>query len=183
MKKTKLSIQEICAIAIMTAVTVVLAQVSIPMPMLVPMTMQTFAVTLAGILLGAKGGAISMGIYLLLGAVGVPVFTGFKGGLQSLVGPTGGFLLSFPLMAYVIGRGTELRKQKGMFTLLLILGTISNYVVGVAMYCVVMNSSVWTAVTACVLPFIPTAVIKAVLAAALGLKLRERLRFVYRPAI
>ena len=97
MKKTKLSIQEICAIAIMTAVTVVLAQVSIPMPMLVPMTMQTFAVTLAGILLGAKGGAISMGIYLLLGAVGVPVFTGFKGGLQVWSDQPEGFYCRFRL--------------------------------------------------------------------------------------
>ena len=174
-KQSKLSVQDICIIAIMTAVTAVLAQISIPLPMMVPMTMQTFAVTLAGILLGAKRGAVSMIIYLLLGAVGAPVFTGLKGGLQSLAGPTGGFLLSFPVMAYIIGKGIELRKKKGMFTLLLIVGTVSNYVVGVAMYCVVMESTVWTAVTACVLPFIPTAVIKAILAAALGLRLRDRL--------
>ena len=174
-KQSKLSVQDICIIAIMTAVTAVLAQISIPLPMMVPMTMQTFAVTLAGILLGAKRGAVSMIIYLLLGAVGAPVFTGLKGGLQSLAGPTGGFLLSFPVMAYIIGKGIELRKKKGMFTLLLIVGTVSNYVVGVAMYCVVMESTVWTAVTACVLPFIPTAVIKAILATALGLRLRDRL--------
>lgn len=174
-KQSKLSVQDICIIAIMTAVTAVLAQISIPLPMMVPMTMQTFAVTLARILLGAKRGAVSMIIYLLLGAVGAPVFTGLKGGLQSLAGPTGGFLLSFPVMAYIIGKGIELRKKKGMFTLLLIVGTVSNYVVGVAMYCVVMESTVWTAVTACVLPFIPTAVIKAILAAALGLRLRDRL--------
>lgn len=175
MKQSKFSIQDICFIAIMTAITAVMAQISIPLPMMVPMTMQTFAVTLAGILLGAKRGAVSMVIYLLLGAAGGPVFTGLKGGLQSLVGPTGGFLLSFPIMAYIIGRGMELRKKKGMFTLLLIAGTVSNYVVGVIIYCIVMDSSVWTAVTACVLPFIPTAVIKAVLAAALGLKVRDSL--------
>ena len=175
MKQSKLSIQEICSIAIMTAITAVMAQISIPLPMMVPMTMQTFAVTLAGIVLGAKCGSIAMGIYLLLGAVGVPVFSGFKGGLQSLVGPTGGFLLSFPLMAYIIGKGMELRKQKGMFVLLLCVGTISNYVVGVLMYCVVMDSSVWTAITACVLPFVPSAVIKAVLAAVMGLQLRKQL--------
>lgn len=175
MKQSKLSIQEICSIAIMTAITAVMAQISIPLPMMVPMTMQTFAVTLAGIVLGSKCGSIAMGIYLLLGAVGVPVFSGFKGGLQSLVGPTGGFLLSFPLMAYIIGKGMELRKQKGLFVLLLCVGTISNYVVGVLMYCVVMDSSVWTAITACVLPFVPSAVIKAVLAAVMGLQLRKQL--------
>lgn len=174
-KQSKLSVQDICIIAIMTAVTAVLAQISIPFPMMVPMTMQTFAVTLAGVLLGAKRGAVSMIIYLLLGAVGVPVFTGLKGGLQCLAGPTGGFLLSFPVMAYIIGKGIELRKKKGMFTLLLIVGTVFNYVAGAAVYCAVMESSVWTAVTACVLPFIPTAVIKAILAAVLGQKLRDRL--------
>ena len=175
MKQSKLSIQEICLIAIMTAITAVMAQISIPLPMMVPMTMQTFAVTLAGIILGAKCGSIAMGVYLLLGAVGVPVFSGFKGGLQSLVGPTGGFLLSFPIMAYIIGKGMELRKQKGMFVLLLCVGTISNYVVGVLMYCVVMDSSVWTAITACVLPFVPSAIIKAVLASVLGIRLRNQL--------
>lgn len=92
-----------------------------------------------------------------------------------MVGPTGGFLLSFPLMAYIIGKGMELRKQKGMFVLLLCVGTISNYVVGVLMYCVVMDSSAWTAITACVLPFVPSAVIKAVLAAVMGLQLRKQL--------
>lgn len=175
MKQSKFSLQDICFIAIMTAITAVMAQISIPLPMMVPMTMQTFAVTLAGILLGAKRGTVSMVVYLLLGAAGVPVFTGLKGGLQSIVGPTGGFLLSFPIMAYIIGRGIELRKKKGMFALLLTVGTVSNYVVGVIVYCIVMDSSVWTAVTACVLPFIPTAVIKAVLAAALGQKVRESL--------
>lgn len=175
MKQSKLSIQEICLIAIMTAITAVMAQISIPLPMMVPMTMQTFAVTLAGIILGAKCGSIAMGVYLLLGAVGVPVFSGFKGGLQILIGPTGGFLLSFPIMAYIIGKGIELRRQKGMFTLLLCVGTIANYVVGVLMYCVVMESSVWTAITACVLPFVPSAIIKAVLASVLGIRLRKQL--------
>lgn len=92
-----------------------------------------------------------------------------------MIGPTGGFLLSFPIMAYIIGKGIELRRQKGMFTLLLCVGTIANYVVGVLMYCVVMESSVWTAITACVLPFVPSAIIKAVLASVLGIRLRNQL--------
>lgn len=175
MSQSKISIQDICGIAIMTAITAVMAQISIPMPLGVPMTMQTFAVALAGIILGSKRGAISMVIYVLLGAFGVPVFAGFSGGLAKLVGPTGGFLFSFPIMAYIIGKGMELRRKKGMFTLMLILGTVSNYVVGVVMYCILMNASVVTGFTACVLPFIPTAIIKAVLAAVLGLQIHKQL--------
>lgn len=175
MKESKISIQDICGIAIMTAITAVMAQISIPMPLGVPMTLQTFAVTLAAIILGAKRGATSMLIYLLLGAVGVPVFAGFAGGLPKIIGPTGGFLISFPIMAYIIGKGMELRHKKGMFTLMVILGTIANYVVGVAMYCIIMKASVITGFTACVLPFIPTAIIKAVLAAVLGLQIHKQL--------
>ena len=175
MQKSKISIQDICSIAIMTALIAVMAQISIPMPLGVPMTMQTFAITLAGIVLGSKRGALSAIVYLLLGAVGVPVFAGFSGGAQSLIGPTGGFLISFPIMAFLIGLGVELKKKKGMFLLFLILGTVSNYVVGVAMFCIVTQSPVITGITACVLPFIPTAIIKAAVASVLGLQIQRRL--------
>lgn len=175
MSDKKLSIQDLCSIAIMTAVIAVMAQISIPMPLGVPMTMQTFAVTLAGVILGSRKGCFSVLIYILLGAIGVPVFAGFKAGLQNLIGPTGGFLISFPLMAYLIGKGVELRHKKGIFTFFLILGTVINYAVGLIMFCVMMKASLQAGFTACVLPFIPTAVVKAVLAALLGLQIRKQL--------
>ena len=175
MKRSKNSVQDLCSIAIMAAITAVMAQIAIPMPMGVPLTMQTFAVTLAGVILGSKKGGMSILVYILLGAIGVPVFAEFSGGIQNLIGPTGGFIISFPIMAYVIGLGVEMRKKKGMFTFMLILGTLLNYVVGVVMFCIVMDSSVMTAISACVLPFIPTAIIKAVVAAVLGLQIRKRL--------
>ena len=78
-------------------------------------------------------------------------------------------------MAYLIGVGTKLRKQKGMFLLFLIFGTAANYAVGVLMFCILMKASFWTGFTACVLPFLPTAVIKAAAASVLGLKLQVRL--------
>lgn len=97
------SIQDICMIGVLTAVIVIMAQIAIPMPLGVPMTMQTFAVTLAAIILGPKNSAVASIVYLLLGAVGLPVFSNFTGGFSRLAGPTGGFLLSFPIMAYIIG--------------------------------------------------------------------------------
>ena len=84
-------------VSLMAAVTVIMAQIAIPMPAGIPMTLQTLAVTLAGVILGSKRGAISMLVYLLLGAVGLPVFSGFRGGFAMFVGPTGGFLISFPI--------------------------------------------------------------------------------------
>ena len=103
MQKTNFKTLDLCMIGVVTAVIVIMAQISIPMPLGVPMTMQTFAITLAGIILGSKKGAVASLIYVLLGAVGVPVFANFSGGYQLLVGPTGGFIISFPIMAFIIG--------------------------------------------------------------------------------
>lgn len=175
MKTSKITLSDLCSIAVFTAVIAIMSQLSVPMPMGVPMTMQTFAITLSAVVLGAKKSAVAAFIYLLLGAVGVPVFAGFSGGLQALVDPSGGFLISFPLMAYLIGYGVEHRQIKGMFTLFIIIGTLANYAFGVLMFCLITQSGVMAALTACVIPFIPTAVIKAVLAAGLGLQIRSKL--------
>ena len=162
--KSKFSVRDICYAGLFAAVIAVMAQISIPMPLGVPMTMQTFAITLAAVVLGSKLSAIASLVYLALGAVGVPVLANFSGGFDKFVGPTGGFLISFPLMAYIIGLVTAV-----------IVGTVVNYVVGVAMFVVVAHSTIAVGITACVLPFIPTAIIKAVLACAIGLNLRKRI--------
>ena len=107
--KSKFSVRDICYAGLFAAVIAVMAQISIPMPLGVPMTMQTFAITLAAVVLGSKLSAIASLVYLALGAVGVPVLANFSGGFDKFVGPTGGFLISFPLMAYIIGLGVEHR--------------------------------------------------------------------------
>ena len=168
--------KETCYAGLFAAVIAIMAQISIPMPGGVPMTMQTFAVTLAAIVLGAKLSTVSTVIYLILGAAGVPVLAGFTGGLAKFVGPTGGFLISFPLMAFVIGWGVEHRKAfPGAFVVALVAGTVLNYVVGVAMFCALTQSTLAAGITACVLPFIPTAIIKAILASVVGFAVRKRL--------
>ena len=174
--KNSFTIYDMCTIAIFTAIISVLAQIAIPMPSGVPFTLQTFAITLTAVVLGAKKGAVAVLIYLLIGAVGVPVFTNFRGGLQAFVGPTGGFLLSFPVMTFLIGFGAEKREIKWFYPLMLILGTIVNYIVGIILYCFVMSSTVSTAFFACVLPFIPSTIITSILASMLGLKIKKRLR-------
>lgn len=176
MTKAKLSTQDVCTISLCTAVIAIMAQISVPMPVGVPMTMQTFAIMLTSIILGAKKGAAASLIYVLLGSAGVPVLANFAGGFQHLTGPTGGFLLSFPVMAYIIGLGAEkFHRANGGFIICIILSTVVNYSAGLAVFCLVTQSSVWAGFTACVLPFIPTAVIKAVLAAIIGLKIHRRL--------
>ena len=168
-QNSKFSVRDICYAGLFAAVIAVMAQISIPMPLGVPMTMQTFAITLAAVVLGSKLSAIATLVYLMLGAVGVPVLANFSGGIDKFVGPTGGFLISFPIMAYIIGLGVEHRDAfKGAFPVAVVVGTVVNYIVGVILFVIVAHSTVSVAVSACVLPFIPTAIIKAVLACVLG---------------
>lgn len=175
-KKSRFSVKEICLVGLFTAVIAVMAQISIPMPMGVPMTMQTFAITLAAVILGGKLSALSCLVYIILGAAGVPVLANFSGGIAKFVGPTGGFLLSFPIMALIIGLAAEYRhKFKGLFTAGLIAGTVVNYIIGVVMFCALTGSTVAAGIAACVAPFIPTAIIKAIAASVIGFQLRKRL--------
>ena len=124
--RTSFSAKDLCQIGIFTALIVVCSQLSIPMPAGVPMTLQTLIIPIAGIVLGAKRGTIAACLYVLLGAVGLPVFAGFTGGLGILFGMTGGFILSFPLMALFAGLGS--RRNKKMPTMAgLVTGAVVNY--------------------------------------------------------
>lgn len=177
MKKNSLHTRNLCMIGLFTAVIAIMAQIIIPMPFGVPMTMQTFAITLAGIILGSKHGAVASIIYVAIGTIGLPVFAGFTGGWQSIVGPTGGFILSFPIMAYIIGLGMELRsKWKGFPIISLFLGTALNLLCGTGMFCLITGSDFLVGLATCVVPFIPASIIKAVFAYVFGFNIRKRLQ-------
>ncbi len=86
------------------------AQVQIPHNP-VPFTLQTFFVLLSGAMLGKRNGCLSMALYLLFGAVGLPVFSGAGFGLARIIGPTGGYLLAFPVAAFFVGYFVPLRQE------------------------------------------------------------------------
>ncbi len=151
----------IARIGVFTALIAVSSQLSIPMPAGVPMTLQTLVIPLAGILLGAMDGTIATLVYLLLGAIGLPVFAGFAGGVGVLFGMTGGFLLSFPVMAYFAGawyHGKKVRTALG-----LIVGAVINYAVGTVLFVILTKSTFAYAFSVCVLPFLPTAILKIII--------------------
>lgn len=159
--------------SLFAALTAVLAQISIPLPGGVPLTMQTLAISLAGVILGSKRGFTSILVYVLLGAIGLPVFANFSGGIDKIVGPTGGFILSFPLMALVIGLISEKTKNKFLILLAMILGSIVNYTIGAAQFSVVTNSSLGHAFAVCVAPFIIVGLVKAALATVFGSYIKD----------
>ena len=90
-------------IALLAAILVVCSQITIPFPGSVPITLQTFAIALIAYIMGSYKGALTLIIYLGLGAIGLPVFAGFKGGFDTLIGPTGGYLIGFLPMIVLIG--------------------------------------------------------------------------------
>lgn len=108
-KKRKNKVADLTQVALFAAITAVLSQITIPMPSGVPITIQTFAVALCGYFLGYKKGTAAIAVYILLGAVGIPVFTGMKGGLVCLVSVTGGFIWGFLPFAALCGVGFKAR--------------------------------------------------------------------------
>ena len=100
---TKLSVYQMAAAALMTAVLCVLGPLSIPIGP-VPISLTNFVIYITLYLLGTKLGTLSYCIYLLLGTAGLPIFSGYSGGLAKLAGPTGGYLVGFIAMAVKIGR-------------------------------------------------------------------------------
>ena len=99
-------LQKMVLAALMAALTAAGAYMVIPIGP-VPIVLQNLFVLLSGLLLGSRWAAASMGIYLLGGALGLPIFAGGSGGLAKLIGPTGGYLVGFPLAAFIIGLVAE----------------------------------------------------------------------------
>ena len=138
MQKT-LSVRRMAQIAVFAAVTAVLSQLSIPMPSGVPITLQTLAVALTGFVLGPALGAAAIGVYLLLGAVGLPVFAQFSGGFGTLIGMTGGFLWGFVPFAALCGLGVR-QKSLPLAAALSLAGLAVCHLLGSAQFSLVTGT-------------------------------------------
>ena len=147
--------------------TALAAQIVIPIGP-IPITGQTFVVLLTGALLGPRLGAIAMITYLLEGASGLPFFSGARGGLFHLMGPTGGYLIAFPAAAYITGAFAEHGWDRRFFTAAaaMAIGSMVIMLSGWAWYSVVMRTSPMLTLFDTVLKFIPGDIIKIALAAA-----------------
>ena len=159
------------------AIVALLAQLSIPLPFSpVPLTGQIFGVFLAGSILGARWSAVSLFVYILLGAVGLPVFHNFQGGLHIVLGPTGGYLWGFILGGYLLGRivrrgDSYINMATGMLICLMVI-----YTTGVLWLSFVSGLAISQAMLIGVLPFIIPDLIKLAAATVLGLQVRRRLK-------
>ena len=167
---------EITMTALMAAVTCILAPLSIPIGP-VPISFTNLAIYLSLYLLGWKKGTISYLIYLLLGLVGLPVFSGFTGGPAKLAGPTGGYIIGFIAMAIIAGLVIDHFHQPWLQLIGMIVGTIICYVLGTAWFCFEAKSTVSGALSICVFPFIPGDLIKMIIAMLIGHEIKNRVRY------
>lgn len=173
MDKKKLSIYQITFMALMAALTCILGPLSLPIGP-VPISLTNFVVYLSVAILGVTYGTASYGIYLLLGAVGLPVFSGFSAGVGRIVGPTGGYLVGFIVMALIGGIIMEVSKRNPVITILgWVLATAVDYLLGTVWFMYVMHYSLGKALAVCVFPFILGDCIKIVAATLLGLEVRK----------
>ncbi len=124
----------------------------------VPLSLATFAVMLAGAVLGKKWGTAAAGLYLLIGIIGIPVFSGFSGGFQKLAGVTGGYLAGYLPCAFFAGLGAERAEREGrkwILPAMMVLGTAVLYTVGTAWFMIQTGNGLGAALGLCVLPFLP----------------------------
>jgi len=129
---------------------------------MVPFTLQVTAISLTGLVLGPKSGALATIVYVLLGAVGAPVFAGFSGGMGVIMRYTGGFILSFPLVALLSGFGAQTGKLSWTYAGL-VSGTALNLVIGMFYFSWYASASIASSFVLAVAPFIPTSAIMIIL--------------------
>ena len=158
--------------ALFAAILCVAAPFSIPVGP-IPITLATFAIYLAAIVLGKKYGTLAVVIYILLGAVGLPVFSGFSGGFQKIVSATGGYIIGYIPCAFIVGAMCEYGGNKKIYGILgVILGTAVLYIIGTYWFMFVSGKELAYALGACILPFIPGDIIKLIVAVIVGYKLK-----------
>lgn len=160
----------VAAIVLLT----VSARIAVPLPGTpVPVTLQELAALVLGVVSGPLDGALSVAAYVLLGALGAPVFSAGNGGLAWLMGPTGGYLLAFPIAALVIGLATERRRPSWMVFPGLVAADLVIYGCGAAQLALVTGRPLSQAIALGVVPFLPGVAFKGVLLILFALSLRR----------
>lgn len=171
-KKKKFKTIDIVYIGLFAALIAVCAWISIPMT--VSFTLQTCAVCLTAGLLGWKRGTLTVLVYILLGMVGLPVFTGFKSGIAAVTGPTGGYIVGFIFTALIVGLAADrLGKRLWVNILFMAIGILVCYLFGTVWFMIAYKVTFVSALTTCVIPFLIPDAVKIAVAAILVNRLKK----------
>lgn len=174
MQNKSLSTQSLAMTGMFTAVLAVLSILQIPMPSGVPITLQTFAVALCGYVLGRRKGTLSIILYLIIGFIGLPVFTGMTGGIGKLFGFTGGFLYGFLFLAFFCGLGIQLQ-NKVLAVIFGIIGLLICHILGAFHYSIIAETGFVPAFLLVSMPYLVKDVLSVIGAYLAALVLRNSL--------
>lgn len=159
--------------ALMAAVLCVLAPISLSVGA-VPVSVATFVIYVMVYIIGYKYAVASVGLYILIGLTGLPVFSGYIGGLSRLAGPTGGYIIGYIFMAFVGGCLLEKIGRKYLQAIIsYVAATVVLYVFGTIWYVVISGSDMWGALVVCVFPFLIFDFVKIIAGVLVGSKMRN----------
>ncbi len=171
-------VRSMCLTAMMTVLLMIGAWITIPT--VPPFTMQTFVLYAMLILLNGKQMTAAVAVYILLGAVGLPVLAGFQGGIGALLGPTGGYLIGFLLISLLHTLPFLVTKPLCRYIVAVTLGTVLTYLCAVIWYAAVFTgmtaAGIGAAAVVCVVPFVLPDIMKASLAYAVCSRLKRRIK-------
>jgi biotin transport system substrate-specific component len=168
--------KQLVLVGMFTAILAIISPLQIIIPISpVPITLQILGVTLAATILGAKLGTLSVIIYTLLGAIGVPVFAGYTSGIPKLIGPTGGYIIGFIIAAYIMGTIVEKQENNTILNLFIVnsIGLIIVYAIGTLQLSFVYTHSIEKAFIAGVLPYILPDIVKLIFCAVLTVQIKN----------
>lgn len=177
-KKPKPDTRHLALIGLMAAITCILGPLTLPLPFSpIPISLTNLAIYISVYVLGWKRGTVSYIIYLVIGLVGLPVFSSFTGGPGKLFGPTGGFLIGFLFMSVISGLFIERWFSKPLMCLLgMLLGNVVCYFFGTLWLAKESGMTFYQSLLTGVVPFLPGDCIKIFLAHLLGSQIRLRLQ-------
>lgn len=169
--------KELAIAGMFAAVLAVISQIAIPMPTGVPITIQIFGVALVGIILGWRLGVLATVVYILLGAVGLPIFSNFRGGINVLLSLTGGYIWGWTIMVFLCGlrpkTGSKTLNTLFMF-LLPVLGTIVDEIIGGLQWAALSGDmSIYGVFTYSMVAFVPKDIFLTILAVIIGIPIRK----------
>lgn len=162
-------VKEMCQLALAACLLALFSQIKIDLPGYVPLTLQTFMVYVIALAFKPNNAFAACFVYLCMGAIGLPVFSGFHGGISSLVSYTGGYLFAFPIMAYVISCSKHINRYGACF-----LGTFVCYAIGTGYFMLVSQMALMPSLMMCVIPFLPGDLVKIILAKKVAEKIKIR---------
>lgn len=170
--------KQLAIIGLMSAIICVMGPWTIVLPFSpIPISLCTFAIYFVVYTFGMRIGLISTAIYILIGFIGLPVFSGFTGGVGKVLGPTGGYMLGYLLLAFIFGLFVDRWSSKiGICLPGMVLGTLVCYLVGTLWLAFQTSMNFTSALAAGVLPFLPFDCVKMLIALFTGANIRKRLQ-------